>query len=36
MSMGYAAAYPLGVVGIIIVMIVIKKVFKINVEKEIR
>ena len=35
MSMGYAA-YPLGVVGIIIVMIVIKKVFKINVEKEIR
>ena len=36
MSMGYATAYPLGVVGIIIVMIVIKKVFKINVEKEIR
>ena len=29
-------AQPLGVVGIIIVMIVIKKVFKINVEKEIR
>lgn len=36
MSMGYAAAYPLGVVGIIIVMIVIKKIFKINVDKEIR
>ena len=35
MSMGYAAAYPLGVVGIIIVMIIIRKVFKINVEREI-
>ena len=35
MSMGYAAAYPLGVVGIIIVMIIIRKVFKINVEHEI-
>ncbi len=35
MSMGYAAAYPLGVVGIIIVMIIIRKVFKINVEQEI-
>ncbi|MBO4966257.1 MAG: putative transporter [Muribaculaceae bacterium] len=35
MSMGYAAAYPLGVVGIIIVMIIIKKIFRINVDKEI-
>lgn len=35
MSMGYAAAYPLGVVGIILVMILIKKFFKIDVEKEI-
>ncbi|MDE7159315.1 MAG: putative transporter [Muribaculaceae bacterium] len=36
MSMGYAAAYPLGVVGIIITMIVLKKVFRINVEDEIK
>lgn len=36
MSMGYAAAYPLGVVGIILVMIVIKKIFRINVENEIK
>lgn len=35
MSMGYAAAYPLGVVGIILTMIVIKKIFKINVDNEI-
>ena len=35
MSMGYAAAYPLGVVGIIITMILLKKFFKINVEEEI-
>ena len=35
MSMGYAAAYPLGVVGIIIVMILLKKFFRINVDKEI-
>lgn len=36
MSMGYAAAYPLGVVGIIVTMIVVKKIFKINVDKEIQ
>ncbi|MDE5712717.1 MAG: putative transporter [Muribaculaceae bacterium] len=36
MSMGYAAAYPLGVVGIIVTMIVIKAIFKINVEDEIK
>lgn len=36
MSMGYAAAYPLGVVGIIITMIVIRKCFKINVDGEAR
>lgn len=35
MSMGYAAAYPLGVVGIILTMIILKAVFKINVNKEI-
>ena len=36
MSMGYAAAYPLGVVGIIITMIVLKAIFKINIAKEIK
>lgn len=36
MSMGYAAAYPLGVVGIIVTMIVIKAIFKINVDNEIK
>lgn len=36
MSMGYAAAYPLGVVGIIVSMLIIKKVFRINTEKEIQ
>lgn len=35
MSMGYAAAYPLGVVGIILTMIVIKKIFKVDVNKDI-
>lgn len=35
MSMGYAAAYPLGVIGIIVTMLLLKKIFKINVEKEI-
>lgn len=34
MSMGYAAAYPLGVVGIILSMIVVKLIFKINTESE--
>lgn len=36
MSMGYAAAYPLGVVGIILVMILIRKLFRINVDQEIK
>lgn len=36
MSMGYAAAYPLGVVGIIVTMLVLKKVFRINVDDEIK
>ncbi len=36
MSMGYAAAYPLGVIGIIICMLVIKRVFRVDVNKEIR
>lgn len=35
MSMGYAAAYPLGVVGIIVSLILIKKIFRIDVQKEI-
>lgn len=34
MSMGYAAAYPLGVVGIILSMILIKVFFKIKLESE--
>lgn len=34
MSMGYAAAYPLGVVGIILSMIVVKALFKINADAE--
>ena len=33
-SAGYAAAYPLGVVGIILSMIVIKKIFKISATAE--
>lgn len=36
MSMGYAAAYPLGVVGIILTMIVLKLIFKINIDNEIK
>lgn len=32
--MGYAAAYPLGVVGIILTMIILKVIFKIDTEKE--
>lgn len=35
MSMGYAAAYPLGVIGIIITMILIRKLFKIDTNAEI-
>lgn len=35
MSMGYAAAYPLGVVGIILSLILIKKIFRIDLQKEI-
>ena len=35
MSMGYAAAYPLGVIGIIVTMILIKKFYKVDVQKEI-
>lgn len=35
MSMGYAAAYPLGVVGIILAMFIIKGIFRIKVDKEI-
>ncbi|MDE7369086.1 MAG: transporter, partial [Muribaculaceae bacterium] len=36
MAMGYAAAYPLGVVGIIVAMFIIKAIFRIRVEDEIR
>lgn len=36
MAQGYAAAYPLGVIGIIAAMLIIKGVFKINTEKEIK
>ena len=35
MSLGYAAAYPLGVVGIILSMVLLKVIFKINVDKEV-
>lgn len=35
MSMGYAAAYPLGVIGIILTMIILKKIFKIDIRKEV-
>lgn len=34
MSMGYAAAYPLGVIGIILTMILLKKFFNIDSDKE--
>lgn len=34
MSMGYAAAYPLGVLGIIISMLLVKALFRINVKEE--
>jgi len=33
-ALGYAVAYPLGVVGIILAMIIIRGVFKINLKKE--
>lgn len=36
MASGYAAAYPLGVVGIILSMFVIKGIFRINTDEEIR
>lgn len=35
MSMGYAAAYPLGVVGIILSMILVKVIFRINIDDEV-
>ncbi len=35
MATGYAAAYPLGVLGIIAAMLIIRAVFKINVKEEI-
>lgn len=36
MAMGYAAAYPLGVCGIIIVMLLLRKVFRVDINKEIK
>ncbi len=36
MAMGYAAAYPLGVVGIILAMFIIKALFRIKVDKEVK
>lgn len=36
MAMGYAAAYPLGVIGIILSIIVVKAVFRIKTEDELR
>ncbi len=36
MAMGYAAAYPLGVIGIILSMLIVKAVYKIKVEDEIK
>lgn len=36
MSMGYAAAYPLGVIGIIVAMLLIRKIYNINVDDEIK
>ncbi|MDE6308974.1 MAG: transporter, partial [Muribaculaceae bacterium] len=36
MAMGYAAAYPLGVVGIILAMFIIKWIFHIRVEDEVK
>ena len=36
MAMGYAAAYPLGVIGIILSMLILKAIFRINVDKEIK
>lgn len=36
MAMGYAAAYPLGVVGIILSMFIIKGIFRINIDNEVK
>lgn len=36
MAQGYAAAYPLGVVGIILAMFIIKGVFRINISQEVK
>lgn len=36
MAMGYAAAYPLGVCGIIISILILRKVFRIDLKKEVK
>lgn len=36
MAQGYAAAYPLGVIGIILSMFIVKAIFRINIDDEIK
>ncbi len=36
MAQGYAAAYPLGVVGIIMSLVILKAVFRVSIDKEIK
>ncbi len=36
MAMGYAAAYPLGVIGIILSMFIIRAIFRVKMDKEIK
>ncbi len=36
MAMGYAAAYPLGVVGIIAAILIVKALFRVNISKEVK
>ncbi|MEX6689567.1 putative transporter [Danxiaibacter flavus] len=34
LNLGYAVAYPFGVIGIILVMILLQKIFRVNIQKE--
>lgn len=34
LTLGYAVAYPFGVIGIILVIILLQKIFKVNIQKE--
>ncbi|MBR5899195.1 MAG: putative transporter [Muribaculaceae bacterium] len=36
MAMGYAAAYPLGVVGIILSMLIVKALFRVKIDREVK